>query len=75
MISSILLAFPGRQEMLLVRILSILIIVFLWIYPIIDILKSKFRGSYKIVWFLVVFFLFIFGGILYLLIGRKQKIK
>lgn len=45
-----------------------------WIWTLVDILKNDFEGSGKIVWLLVVFFLSLFGSLLYVLIGRKQKI-
>ena len=45
-----------------------------WIWTLIDILKSNFNGNGKIVWLLVVFFLSLLGSILYIAIGRKQKI-
>ena len=45
-----------------------------WLWALIDILKSDFRGSSnKIVWLLVVFFLYGLGALLYYFIGRKQK--
>ncbi|MEN2994612.1 MAG: PLD nuclease N-terminal domain-containing protein [Thermodesulfovibrio sp.] len=46
-----------------------------WIWSVIDILKSDFTGYNKIIWLLVVIFLFAFGSLLYLFIGRKQKVK
>jgi hypothetical protein len=46
-----------------------------WIWALIDVLKSEFQGSGKIVWLLVIFFLNAFGAILYLAIGRGQKVK
>ena len=56
-------------------ILSIFIIPLLfWIIPIIDIMRNEFKGNIKIEWILVVLLLPVFGGILYLLIGRGQKI-
>lgn len=45
------------------------------ILAIIDILTSEFKGNDKIVWLLVVIFLSFFGAILYLVIGKEQKIK
>jgi len=45
-----------------------------WIWTLIDVLKSEFSGSSKIVWLLVLFFLAILGSILYVAIGRKQRI-
>ena len=46
-----------------------------WVWALIDILKSDFKdGTNKIVWLLVVFFLYILGALLYYFIGRKQKV-
>jgi hypothetical protein len=45
-----------------------------WILSIVDILKSTFKGNDKIIWLLVVVFLYLLGVILYRLIGKKQKI-
>jgi hypothetical protein len=48
----------------------------LWIWAVIDILRSDFKkDSDKIVWLLVVFFLHFFGAIIYLVIGTKQKVE
>ena len=46
-----------------------------WIIALVDILRSEFTGSNKIVWLLVVIFLPVIGFLLYFLIGTKQKIK
>ena len=49
--------------------------VIIWIWALVDILKSDFKdGTNKIVWLLVVFFLYILGALLYYFIGRKQKV-
>jgi hypothetical protein len=65
----------GIYELIvLVVIIGILAIPF-WIIAIIDILKSRFEGNDKLVWFLVVTFLSVPGIILYRVIGKKQKIK
>ena len=62
------------MEVVLVGLIYLGIIVF-WLWSLIDILKSDFQGSGKIVWLLVVFFLSLLGSILYFFIGRKQKIN
>ena len=50
-------------------------VIWFWVWSLIDILKNDFKGSgTKIIWFLAVFFLSIFGSMLYYFIGRKQKI-
>jgi len=47
----------------------------LWIYSLIDILKNSFEKNDKIIWALVVLLIPILGSILYILIGRKRKLK
>jgi len=47
----------------------------LWIYSLIDILKNSFEKNDKIIWALVVLLVPILGSILYILIGRKRKLK
>ena len=47
----------------------------LYIYVVIDILKHKFIGYYKIIWIFVTIFFPILGAILYLVFGRSQRIK
>ena len=45
-----------------------------WAWALFDLLKSDFKDSTnKLIWLLVVFFLYAFGALLYLLIGRQQK--
>ena len=51
-----------------------LAVLIIWLWALIDILKSDFKDSInKIIWLLVVFFLSFMGVILYYFIGRKQK--
>ena len=50
--------------------------VLLWLWAMIDLLKSDFSNSInKIVWAIVIIFIPLAGALLYLLIGRSQKIK
>ena len=45
-----------------------------WAWALIDLLKSDFKdGTNKLIWLLVVFFLYAFGALLYFFIGRQQK--
>jgi hypothetical protein len=60
----------GGQELVIIGIL-----LGIYIFVLVDILKSEFRGYNKIIWILLVLFLPALGTILYLLIGRKQKVK
>jgi len=53
--------------------LFIIIPLAFWIWALVDILKSDFTGSNKIIWLLVVIFLPLLGIILYFVIGRKQN--
>jgi ATP-dependent Zn protease len=47
----------------------------LFLFTVIDILKNRFEtATDKLIWFLVVFLLPIIGPILYITIGRKQKL-
>ncbi len=55
--------------------LLILVGIGLWIYCLIDILKSKFDQNDKLIWVLVVVLLPILGSFLYLLIGENKKVK
>lgn len=57
--------------------LVVLVILFggpLFLIALIDLLRSEFKGSDKIVWLLVVILLPILGSVCYLLIGSKQKL-
>lgn len=45
------------------------------IIVLIDIIRYRFIGYYKIIWFLVVLFFGVFGAIAYLATGRKEIIK
>jgi len=64
----------GGQELLIIGILFV-ILFGIYIFVLVDILKSEFRGYNKIIWILLVLFLPALGTILYLLIGRKQKVQ
>jgi hypothetical protein len=62
---------PGIGELIVLDFIAICFL--LWLLALIDILRSEFSGSNKIIWFFVII-LIPFGFILYFLIGRKQKI-
>jgi len=63
----------GLQELIVTLLIIILPIVFV-IWVLVDILKSEFKGSNKLIWVIVVILLPLLGSILYFAIGRKQKI-
>ena len=46
----------------------------LTLWALIDAVKSEFEGNMKLVWILIILFVGIIGPILYLAIGREQKI-
>ncbi len=62
------------EEILILLIFGLFTFV-IWIWALIDILKSEFTSTNKIIWLLVVFFLSLLGVLLYYFIGRKQKIS
>jgi len=66
----------GIQEIIImfIGLLIPIAAIVLIIWALVDILKSEFTGSNKIIWVLVVIFLPLLGSILYLAIGKKQKI-
>ena len=58
------------------EILILLIPAVIWLWAIIDLLRSDFtNGINKIVWAIVIIFIPFLGAILYLILGRSQKIK
>ncbi|GAB5527836.1 MAG: hypothetical protein Roseis2KO_57080 [Roseivirga sp.] len=61
---------------ILVILFIVLIPAILWIWALVDIIRSDFADSTnKIVWILAIIFLPVIGALLYLLIGRRQKLK
>lgn len=57
------------------ELIATLLVFILPLMALIDVLKSKFEQNNKLIWLLVILFLNIIGTLLYLFIGRKQKIK
>ena len=64
----------GGQELLF--ILAALSILFLLpLIALVDVIRSDFRGSNdKLIWVIVILFLNIVGAVLYLIIGRNQRV-
>lgn len=61
----------GFQELLLLIPIFLIPLV-----AIVDVLKSDFKGANdKVMWVIVVIFLPFLGSLLYLLIGRGQRVK
>ena len=64
----------GGQELLfLLVIFGVLFL--LPILALVDVVRSEFRGSNdKLIWVIIIVFLNIIGALLYLVIGRNQRI-
>jgi len=46
-----------------------------WLWSLLDIIRSDFKDSAtKIIWFILVFFLYFLGAAIYYFFGREQKI-
>ncbi len=59
-------------ELLILLVLAALL---LWIFAVINMLRSDFSGNGKLIWFLVVTFVPLIGSIAYFFVGTKQKIN
>ncbi|MBL0745460.1 PLDc N-terminal domain-containing protein [Chryseolinea lacunae] len=59
-----------------VIILVLLVPFALWLWALIEIIRSDFKeSSQKIIWLLVLIFLPFLGWLLYVIIGRGQRVK
>ena len=56
-------------------ILLVLLLLGFWIYCFIDILTSKFSGNEKLLWVVVVLFAPVSGMVLYLILGKRNKLE
>jgi len=56
-------------------VLFVVLLVGFWIYCFFDILTSRFRGNEKLLWIIIVLIAPGLGMLLYLLLGKKNKIK
>jgi len=64
----------GLSFLLMMSLIMLAAFVF-WIWALIDILRSEFTGSNKLIWLLAVIMVPMIGMILYWFIGREQKIR
>ena len=65
----------GFQELVLL-LMFLLLPALLWIWAIIDLLRSTFpNDTNKLIWALVIIFIPFIGSILYLVVGRNQKVQ
>ncbi|UII20535.1 PLDc N-terminal domain-containing protein [Fulvivirga ligni] len=72
--SMLILGMIGSWELILILFVLMPGIFALW--ALIDVVKSEFTNSNnKLVWVLLIIFLPLLGSILYLTIGRSQKLK
>jgi carbon starvation protein CstA len=62
-----------KPEFSFILPLIMLIVLGIYIYSLVDILKHEFRGNNKIVWIIVVLMLPLLGVFLYFLLGKKQQ--
>ena len=67
----------GQPEfgILLLISLAILIPLVIWLYCVIDIIKSEFTGNNKIIYLLLVILVPLLGVLVYAFYGKNQKIK
>jgi hypothetical protein len=73
--SILLLGMPGGGELMSV-IFVLFIPVLLWLWALIDTLRSDFtNSSSKLIWILLIIILPVLGAIIYLIVGRQQKEK
>jgi uncharacterized membrane protein len=53
--------------------LIMLLVLGIYIYTLIDILRHEFTGNNKIVWIITILMLPVLGILLYMLLGKKQQ--
>ena len=65
----------GSSEIMLILFFG-LVPLGLWLWALIDLLRSNFKNSTeKLIWAVVIIFVPVLGALLYLLIGRSQKTR
>lgn len=52
-----------------------LILIGVWIYCLVDVLKGRFNNNDKLIWLITVILIPLIGSILYLVIGKRKKIQ
>ncbi|WP_421893579.1 PLDc N-terminal domain-containing protein [Marinoscillum sp.] len=65
---------PGESGIFVILLFLVLPGI-IWLWALIDALRNEFNGSNKLVWILLILFLPFLGALLYLVIGRNQRIK
>jgi hypothetical protein len=61
-------------SLLLWQTLLLLLSLGLWVYCLVDVLRNAFKKNNKLIWVLVVLCIPLLGSILYIFIGRKQRL-
>jgi len=57
------------------ELIFLVLVILPTLIALIDVLRSNFRGNYgKLIWVLIILFLNVVGALLYLFIGRNQRI-
>jgi hypothetical protein len=65
----------GILEIILIVVTVIfLVLTIVWVIALLEILKSEFKNNNKIIWLLTVMLVPFIGAIIYLIIGRNQRI-
>ena len=63
----------GQEPLFILAALGVLFL--LPLIALVDVIRSNFRGSNdKLIWVIVILFLNIVGAVLYLIIGRNQRV-
>ncbi|MBL0745462.1 PLD nuclease N-terminal domain-containing protein [Chryseolinea lacunae] len=57
------------------ELLLLLVPFALWLWALIEIIRSDFKNNNKTIWLLVLIFLPFLGWLLYVIIGRDQRVK
>lgn len=70
----LLVSMPGGWELLIMMVV-LGIPGIIWLIALIDCLKSEFKGNQKLIWILVIILVPFLGSILYLIMGRSDKVK
>lgn len=69
---------PDAMEWILILVVSVIFLAlsFLWIYSLIHCVRSKFADSNtQLIWILIIIMVPVVGPVLYLIVGRDQRIR
>ncbi|MGD1845239.1 MAG: PLDc N-terminal domain-containing protein [Salibacteraceae bacterium] len=57
------------------QLILLLFVAVPFLIALVDIIRHRFQGYYKVIWLLAVLIFPFFGSILYLIFGRSQRIR